>query len=485
MKEKKKLKFSFQHVIWLAVILQFAVAGMLAGSLLGMKILPTEYLVAFFGALGLFNLLMLLASKRTFVSAVLLVISLFLTSILGYSVHAINKVDKAVSEITMGSDEETKTITEMVIIVPKDAQVETVNDLHEFSIGYLAMNDTEVEAVQKVREEIDETVGTGVHYVEFEDMVDMVGALYNKTIGAMVMNKAYMELLTEIEGYENFMNEVKTIYSKELVSYIAIDKEKATDLDSFVLYFSGIDTFGNPDVVSRSDVNILAVVNTKTKHIQLINTPRDYFVELKNSRGKKDKLTHAGLYGVDNSIWTIENLYGIDIDFYCRMNYSGFVKIIDVLGGVDVYSDYDFTVEPVKHYKKGINHLTGIEALAFARERFAFKDGDEQRGRNQMAVISAMLDKVTSPEILYKYSEVLESVSDCFQTNMSSEQVYALVRMQLANMSGWTLDSFTVSGTGTRETTFSIKNKKVYVTLPDMAMVEQARKLIEQRLAEE
>ena len=239
--------------------------------------------------------------------------------------------------------------------------------------------------------------------------------------------------------------------------------------------------WGAVNARSRSDVNILAVVNTATGHIQLINTPRDYYVYLPN-QGANDKLTHAGLYGIDSSKAAIENLYDIQIDYYVRMNFSGFESIINTLGGIDVYSEYDFTVDPIKHYTRGYNHLNGLEALAFARERHAFPTGDIQRGLNQMEVIKAVINKMTSPAILANYSEVLDEVTDCIMMDIPSERIYSLVRYELATKTSWTVDSYSVTGTGTHSITYSMPGTTCYVMIPNDSDVEQAKKLIGQTL---
>lgn len=259
----------------------------------------------------------------------------------------------------------------------------------------------------------------------------------------------------------------------------ASEEEESAQLESFVLYFSGIDVWGWVDTQSRSDVNIIAAVNPDTRHIQLINTPRDYYVEMPVSDGMKDKLTHAGIYGVENSVGTLEILYGIEIDYYIRMNFSGFESIIDTLGGVDVYSEYDFTVEPIKHYTEGYNHLTGLEALAFVRERHAFASGDNQRGRNQMALIQAMVDKVCSVEFLLNYSEIMEELTDMFRTNVPLELIADMVGNQLLDKTEWTVDTYSVTGSGGSEKTYSVPGSKAYVMIPDEEDVAEAAKLIE------
>lgn len=256
--------------------------------------------------------------------------------------------------------------------------------------------------------------------------------------------------------------------------------EEDTLGDVFTLYISGIDTYGDPNSESRSDVNIIAVVNRKTKHIQLINTPRDAYVYLPNSGDMKDKLTHAGIYGIDTSIETLENLYGIDIDAYMRVNFTGFQDIIDAIGGIDVYSDYDFTVTGGGYsFVKGMNHMDGTQALAFTRERKAFEDGDNQRGRDQMKVIEATVNKLTSSgEMLTNYKGVLSSMSESMQTTVPGGTIYALVNQQLSDSSGWKIDSYAITGEGTYADTFSMPGSQVYVMIPDEDSVEEAKNLI-------
>ena len=258
---------------------------------------------------------------------------------------------------------------------------------------------------------------------------------------------------------------------------VETENEEKKDLGTFVLYFSGIDVWGWTDTKSRSDVNIIAAVNTETRHVQLINTPRDYFVEMPISNGAKDKLTHAGLYGVENSVGTLEKLYDIDIDYYLRVNFSGFEAIIDILGGVDVYSEYDFTVDPIKHYTEGYNHLTGLEALAFVRERHAFASGDNQRGRNQMAVIQGVVDKVTQPSFLKNYLSVMDSLDGCFETNIPYDLIASLVRKQLDEGGSWQVLSYSVNGTGDTQKPYSM-SQKAYVMIPDQTTVDKAKTLM-------
>ena len=254
--------------------------------------------------------------------------------------------------------------------------------------------------------------------------------------------------------------------------------------EPFVLYLSGVDNRGELTEKARSDVNILAVVNPTTKRVALINTPRDYYVDLAGT-DSKDKLTHAGLYGVETSMATLGNLYGIQVDHYIRIDFSGFISIIDAVGGVDVYSDQAFTsvgspgyYDPTT-FAEGWNHLDGKSALAFARERHAFASGDIQRGINQMKVIDAMANKLKSPTVLMSFSKLMDAVSNCFVTSLSQEQISALVRMQLGDLANWDIESCSVTGSsGKSSQCYSAKGQSLYVMKPDESSVSKAKELI-------
>ena len=265
----------------------------------------------------------------------------------------------------------------------------------------------------------------------------------------------------------------------------------AITTEPFVVYLSGVDNRGELTENARSDVNILAVVNPVTKRVALVNTPRDYYVDLAGT-DSKDKLTHAGLYGVETSMETLGGLYGIEVDHYVRINFAGFIDIVDALGGVDVYSDMAFTsvgspgyYDPTD-FVEGWNHLDGAAALAFARERHAFATGDIQRGINQMKVIDAMLEKVKSPALLTSYSRLLAAVADNFVTSLSSAEIAALVRMQLSDFAVWDIENVSVTGSSSSSThCYSAQGQKLYVMTPDEASVAAAQAVIQSVLSGE
>lgn len=254
------------------------------------------------------------------------------------------------------------------------------------------------------------------------------------------------------------------------------------DTGSFIIYISGQDSWGGVYSSSRSDVNILAVVNMNTHKMLLVSTPRDYYVPLSVSNGARDKLTHAGIYGVSCSRDTLEMLYGYDVPYFVKLNFSGFQQIIDALGGIEVWSDYDFTVEGVKHYTPGNNYLNGIEALAFARERYALPGGDNARGHNQMNVIISTINKMSSSAMLANYSKVLASTNGAYITDMPYDVVASLISDQLGSGSGWDIRSYAVYGSGAFESTYSAGAQKLYVMYPNMESVAEAKRLIQATL---
>lgn len=247
----------------------------------------------------------------------------------------------------------------------------------------------------------------------------------------------------------------------------------------FTVYFSGIDTYGAISARSRSDVNILMTVNPITKRIILVTIPRDAYVIIPGVSGSSyDKLTHAGIYGVKASMNTLENVYGIDIDYYVRVNFSSIERFVDMLGGVDVYSAVAFTSEAGYGYGKGMNHVDGKRALSFARERHAFDSGDNQRGKNQMELIKAVINKMQSPSVLNNFAGLMSTISDNFQTDISMDQMTSLVRMQLDSNPSWQIDTYAITTTGAYDYCYSYKGSKLYVGYINGDSVREASRLM-------
>lgn len=352
-------------------------------------------------------------------------------------------------------------------------------------MGSIYLNQTR-HMINKITTTQEEKIVMGV-YVLNDGGYDSVDMLNNKSIGiGTAVDRESTDEIDEMGDFTGFASDVKLIYSGEFTIKVATTEENVTDNylssdDVINVYISGIDSRGGINEVSRSDVNIIMSINKKTHNILMINTPRDYYVPLSISNGVRDKLTHAGVYGIECSRNTLEMLYGIQIDYYVKVNFSGFEKIIDSLGGVDVTLDYSATLSQAGNLTvhNGVNHFNGEQALAFARERYAYSDGDRQRGRNQMMIMEAAIKKACSPAIISNYTSVLSEVSKNVITDMSYDFIADLAQTQLNDMAAWNITQISVTGVGSySSTTYSMPGWSLYIMVPDEESVENAREQI-------
>lgn len=414
------------------------------------------------------------------------IVSLLLSGAMLYGVVAVNSVQSALSKI-VGKMTETE-ITEVRVM--NDNPATSMGDTKGYTFGYIA--DADTKNTQSILDEISKSFGT-IKSKEYSSMTALADALYDDEVDAILINQGYVDLLTEKDGYTDFRDQTRVLYTYTTTHEVdPIVPNTSITKEPFVVYCSGIDAcVDDISAKSRSDVNILAVVNPTTKQILLVNTPRDYYLPLARN-GELDKLTHAGLYGIDESMKVLGNLYGVQADYYVRVNFAGLVKIVDALGGVDIESDANFSCVPMEtpdgngdytyqkySFTKGINHVNGSQALAFARERKAFADGDNRRGQHQMTVIKAIVNKACSSAVLTKYQELLKAASDAFITNMPYADISSLVQMQLGDMADWNITTYAVSGEGSTEYCYALGDK-AWVMIKDSSKVNTAKNMIQQ-----
>lgn len=406
-----------------------------------------------------------------------LILAVLISAGLVYADLRIYELTHTLQTITDTREETTR----VGVYVLEEDPAQSIEDMPGYTFGILETQARE--ETDNVVTQINEGLGTQIDTLPCSDAAGLADALLNQTCGAMILNEGFIGMITETEGYEDFESRIREVAYYEWQTVITEPVEENVDPihedGIFTMYISGIDTFGAISTRSRSDVNILAVVNTNTRQVLLISTPRDYYVPLSISGGVRDKLTHAGIYGVDVSRDTLAMLYGIDIDYYFRVNFSGFEQLIDALGGITVQSDYTFDVEPSFHYDQGANYVNGIEALAFARERHAFAEGDRQRGKNQMAVITGVINKMMSPAILKNFSGLMEGLEGSFESDIPYEDLSNLVKLQLSEGGSWNVVTYSVDGTGKKASTYSM-SRRLYVMEPDLSTVDHARELITQ-----
>jgi LCP family protein required for cell wall assembly len=410
------------------------------------------------------------------------VLAVIMIAILAFGGFYINKTRSAISNISG----ETTEVTQMAVYVKSDDAADSVEATAGYTYGILSSLDRE--NTDGAVAHLNSQFGTEVQTKEYAGLTELADGILNGEVNAMLLNSGYLSVYEDMDGYTDFSTKIKEVGTVEVESTIQ-SAEESTPIEPittanggkvYTIYLSGIDTRGEMTAKSRSDVNIIATVNTDTHEILLVSTPRDYFVPLSISGGAPDKLTHAGIYGIDVCMDTLGMLYDIDINYYFRINFGGFVKVIDALGGITVNSDYDFDSKNILgyHFNKGENYVNGEQALIFARERYAFQEGDRQRGKNQMEVIRGVVKKALSPEILTSYSSILSSLDGCFGTNITYEEIAQILQQQLTNGGDWTIVSYSVNGTGATEKPYSM-SQKAYVMVPDYNTVDKAKSLME------
>lgn len=365
---------------------------------------------------------------------------------------------------------------EMKVVVPANSSISDVSELTNVQAPTSADESNINALIANIKSE------KGVELTV--DPVDSYQSAYENLINgssqAMVLNSSYSSLL-EL-SYNDYESNLKTIYTYKIKKAIE-DTAKTTDKNVFNIYISGIDTSGAVSTVSRSDVNLILTVNMNTHKILMTTTPRDSYVRIPDGGADQyDKLTHAGIYGIETSVKTLENLYDIPINYYARLNFTSFVKLINALGGVTVYNDQAFT-SLHGNYNFGVGNInltSGEEALGFVRERYSLEHGDYDRGNNQLKVIQAIVEKLTSFQSVSNYSDVISTLQDSIQTNMPLNTMMSLVNEQLDSGKTFIFSSQEVTGTGStgQLTSYAMPNASLYMIQLDDASVAKASQAI-------
>lgn len=417
-----------------------------------------------------------------------------------YAANVMNSVNNTVDKITV-NNKETVAATMDVYILSRDTAT-SLADCKDYIFGVVGGSDGPAShaAVTKINSEIGGTVKDSC----FSSLTALADALYDNQIQVALIDQNYVSILMETDNYSDFEEKAKLLTSinvtpDELTNAAATNPYKVIAADQpvniapatgkvnfidqqpFIVYISGSDTRDTMFKVSRSDVNILMVVNPQTKQILLLNTPRDYYIpNPASSSGAKDKLTHLGIYGVDCSITGLENLYGCDINYYVQINFTGTETLIDDLGGISIDNPQGFSARGY-NFPEGEITMNGPQAVVYARERYAFIEGDNMRGQNQMRLIKAIIKKLTSSStfLILNYKTILADLEGFLVTNLDSDEIDALVKMQLNDLADWNVKSYAVTGDGGYDITYSMSGQNLYVTYPDSSSVKRAQNLID------
>lgn len=361
--------------------------------------------------------------------------------------------------------------------VLRDSVIESVEDLNDRKIGIMRNMDPEQ---RKLMTDWLDLQNISYTIEEFDSSLLMARNLKGMAIDAIIIYQPYLSVLENYEDMDTFRQDLRTLHQIPCES-VPTKKADAVDVTTtpFTVLISGIDTYGAIGTNGRSDVNILMTVNPVTRSVLLVSIPRDYYVDVKCDEVSgclsevKDKLTHTGIYGTAITEQTLENLFGIEINYTVRINFSSLIQIVDALGGIEVNNVDTFSIGGYD-FEPGTLHLDGDMALQFSRERYSFKDGDRERGRNQMRVIQGMINKAISPKILESYLPILNAVSESVQMNLTPSEVANLVNMQLSHPSSWQIYTYSVSGSDATDFAPALGDN-AYVMIPDEEQVNNAR----------
>lgn len=500
--------------------LQVIVEAVTLGAVLRLNMLPNKFLLP---VIALFVLGVLVTGLMFFIPARKksglgrrIVACLLAAGIMGlcvFALTAVNKLYNTMDSITDTENLEPSGDTRQVFVLQEDP-AQTLEDAAGYTFGLVENYDTA--STEGALAWVEQQLGTTVQTASFTTIPEMMDALYSGTCQAIILNEGVLSILADEEGYADVWERIRVLCDAQVMQVqqpqqpeqseqpeqpdgqettepsasvdVPVPTSPPEPIDvtttPFIMYISGLDASGSRLVRTRSDVNILVIVNPNTKQVLLVNTPRDYYVPNPGGDGVYDKLAHCSSYGFDNSLIAISELYDIELNYYARINFSGFKKLVDAVGGVEVYSEHTFTCAGVQ-IVKGMNYLDGERALAFARERQQLPGGDNDRGKNQMKIIKAIIKKATSgTTIITNYAQILDSLGGMFVTSMSYQDISALVKMQLDDMAEWDVQTYAVTGEGGWEYTYSSISlgKKSWVMYQDEERVAYGRELIQRVL---
>lgn len=360
------------------------------------------------------------------------------------------------------------------IIVLKESTYNKLEDLKEIGLYKQVIDNNYDKALEELNNRIT------IDNKKYDNILNIINDLYTNKLESILINENYIDIINETDN--KFKDNTKVL---ETLSIQSIKEKKELEneiskLGNFNIYISGIDTYGEISTVSRSDVNILATIDMKNNKILLTNTPRDYYVQLHGTTGNKDKLTHAGVYGINMSMQTLEDLYETKIDYYIRVNFNTLIKLVDQIGGVDIYSDMSLRTSSGTYVNYGWNHFNGKQALAYSRERHAYLEGDRHRGQNQQQVIEAIIKKVTQSRDINTYLNLLSVMEDSLQTNLDKKLINGFVNLQVSKNLTWSTESISVTGYDSGNYTYSYPGQLLYVMEPDYNSLNTAKSRIKE-----
>ena len=408
--------------------------------------------------------------RRSKLQLVGMIVSCVMCVVLGVGILYIAKTDEMLNKITVDDDPEVITYN---IAVLKDDPAPDLEYMKNYRFAICETTDLYVtDAVDAINAEL----GSEIKTVNYDSVAHQADALYKKQVPAIIYNDALTGTIEE--GYKNWSEDVRIVKTIKVKMKKNSSSSTAANVtkDPFIVFISGNDQYGELQANGRSDVNMLVCVNPTTHQVLLISTPRDFYVQFPGITGSdRDKLTHSGIYGMDEQIATINNLYDCDIDYYVRVNFSSLIEIVDAIGGITIYNEFAFTSVDGYYFPAGELDIDGTYALHYARERHAFSDGDFARGRHQEEIIVAMMNKLFSSTGMARYTALTDALEDCAVTNMPKSDITAIIKMQLSDNPKWEIISAQAEGDSMIQPCYVVGNQLLYVTMPYAQSIENVK----------
>lgn len=480
MKKNKKQNIVGRIFGGIFSILLIVATMFLLFNLVKLNVLPTKLLflvtIVFVLLDIIFVLLLCFVTKGIFSKILCIIFSVIITFTSCLGGYYLSKTGGSLSNITNVRKHSKNTVS---VIVKQSSNMKKKYDLKGHSVGLLRNIGTT--GSKKIIKELNES-GVEMKLIEFDSLNAMLEGFYNGDVDSVIINESSRSQILDMELYKDFDNNTRVVYQ---TSYKVQNTDKANAVTNitntpFNVLISGSDTRGGFDENGRSDVIMVATVNPKTNTILLTSVPRDFYVTTACDagdgcqQGALDKITHTGIHGTNTTKRTLEQLLGIEINYTFKVGFDTVTDLVNAVGGVDVYVEpgYAVTTDSFSVHE-GVNHLDGEHALAFARERYSYSEGDRQRTKNQQQVLMGIVDKITSPAIVTNYASIMDSMANTFSTTMSSQEISDLIKYQLNKNPKWQMEQYMVNGTGDTLMCAELGDA-AYVMVPDQSTVTKA-----------
>lgn len=484
---KDESKFSKVLSILLSVVLVIS-SFYLLYQVIRLNVLPSKFLFPLtIGVVvldAIFILLLVYFSKNVVSKIVCILLTLFICVATCMGGYYISKTQNVLSNITNVAKHAKNTVS---VIVKESSSIKNKSQLNGVSVGSLRLNE---QGSNKVLKELS-SEGIVLNQTEYDSMTALLEAFYNGEVDSIIINESSRSQILDMEAYSNFDSNTRVVYQ---TSYKVKNNDSATSVSDitskpFNVLISGSDTRGGFDENGRSDVIMVATVNPKTHTILLTSVPRDFYVTTACDagdgcmQGALDKITHTGIHGTNTTKRTVEQLLGIEINYTFKVGFDTVTELVDVLGGVDVYVEPGYaTTTSEFSVHEGVNHLNAQQALAFARERYSYTEGDRQRTKNQQQVLMGIVKEATKPSVITNYAAIMDTMANTFSTTMSNEEITDLIKYQLNNNPTWKMEQYMVDGTGDTLMCAELGDA-ASVMVPDQSTVKMAKDKINAVLA--